>query len=58
MSDKTTEAECQTCKDTGMAWQWRTYGDRQYHGYYYEPCDDCARGKEIAEARRRRYLSA
>ncbi len=34
--------DCPTCKGVGKKWQYRTYGDQQYHGHYFERCDDCA----------------
>ena len=35
------QVECPNCKGVGKAWQWRSYGDQQYHGDYYEKCDRC-----------------
>jgi hypothetical protein len=47
-----TTALCPTCKGLGWASQWRTYGHAEMHGYYYEPCDDCEKGRRIAASQR------
>lgn len=33
---------CSICHGVGAAEQWRTYGDRQYHGWYFEDCERCS----------------
>jgi hypothetical protein len=46
--NSTTATECPNCKGLGMAWYWRTYGDRQYHGEYFEKCETCY-GKKVVD---------
>lgn len=41
MSEAGASVVCPTCNGAGKAWQWRNYGDRQYHGEYFERCDFC-----------------
>ena len=36
------EPDCPICHGEGMASQYRSYGDPQYHGEYFENCDRCS----------------